>query len=85
MKIKMCWCWPIIQGAVVDEPGSIAKGYANCIDLVWEPSEERHSWIEKEACIFSWVDKPENRTNGVSRWRKSNVFGVQVESKIRIF
>ena len=68
MKIKVCWYWPIMRGAVVDELGSIARRYANCIDPLWEPIEEHHSWVEKEACIFPWVDEPENRTNGAIRW-----------------
>ena len=82
--MKVCWYWPIIQGGVVDGPGSSAQRYANCMDSLREPSGESHSWVEKEACIFSWVDEPERTTSSACRLRKRNVFGVQVESSIRI-
>ena len=51
---------------------------------MWEPSKEPYSWVEKEACIFSWLDEPEDPTTGAYQWRKNNVFGVLVESTICI-
>ena len=82
--MKVCWYWPIIEEEVVDGPGSSAQRYANCMDSLWKPFGESHSWVEKETCIFSWVDKPERTTSSACRLRKRNVFGMQVESKIRI-
>ena len=82
--MKVCWYWPITRGEVINGPGSSAQWYANWMDSLWEPSSESHSWIEKEACIFSWADEPERTLTGVSRWRKRSVFGMMVESKIRI-
>ena len=83
-KIKVCWYWPIMRGENVDRTGSTAQRYANCMEAFWEPSCETHSWIEKETCIFSWIDEPESTMAGAFRRRKQNVFGLQVESKIRI-
>ena len=68
----------------MDEPSSTVQRYANCMDSMWEPSGEPHSWVEKEACIFSWLNEPELSTTDTWRWRKQNVFGVQVESKVCI-
>lgn len=84
LKIKVCWYWPIMRGGVIDGPGSTAQRYANCLDSLWEPSGESHSWVEKEACIFSWMDEPERTTTDIYRSRKRNVFGMQVEGKISI-
>jgi hypothetical protein len=84
LKMKVCWYWPIVRGEVIDGLESNARRYTNCLDSLWEPSGESHSWIEKEACIFSWMDESERTMTGACRWRKRNVFGVQVESKIRI-
>ena len=67
LKMKVCWYWPIIQEGVVDGPGSSAQRYANCMDSLWEPSGESHNWVEKEACIFSWVDEPERTTFSACR------------------
>jgi hypothetical protein len=84
LKMKVCWYWPIMRGGIIDDPGSTAQRYANCLDSLWEPSGESHSWVEKEACIFSWMDESERTMTGACRWRKRNVLGIQVESKIRI-
>ena len=54
------------------------------MDSLWEPSGESHSWVEKEACIFSWVDEPKRTTSSDCLLRKRNVFGMQVESRIRL-
>ena len=81
LKMKVCWYWPIMPGVV---QRSSTQRYANCLDSLWEPSGESHSWVEKEACIFSWMDELERTLTGACRWRKRNVFGIQVESKIRI-
>lgn len=84
LKMKVCWYWPIIQGGVVDGPGLSAIRYGNCMDSQWEPSGESHSWVEKEACIFSWVNEPEETRSSACWLRKRNIFGMQVESSIRI-
>ena len=60
MKIGVSWYWPTMQGRAVDEPNSIIQHYANCMDSMWEPSGEPHRWVEKVACIFSWLDEPED-------------------------
>ena len=73
-----------MRDVTVDEPNSNLQRYANCMDSLWEPFGEPHSWVEKEACIFSWLDEPEDPTIGAYLWRKQNVFGVQVEIKICI-
>ena len=73
-----------MRGENVDRTGSTAQQYANCMDAFWEPICENHSWMEKEACIFSWIDKPERTVAGAFWRRKRNIFGSQVESKIRI-
>jgi len=53
------------------------------LDSLWEPSGESHSWVENRHA-FSWMDEPERTMAGACRWRKRNVFGMQVEGKIRI-
>lgn len=84
LKMKVSWYWPIMRKGIIDGPGSIAQRYVNCLDSLWESSSENHSWIEKEACIFSWMDESEKTMTAACRWRKRNVFGTQVESKIHI-
>ena len=69
---------------VVEELGSTIHRYANCIESLWEPSGERHSWVAKEACIFSWLDAQPQPTNVVRPRENRIVHGVQVQSRIRI-
>ena len=55
------------------------------MESFWKPSGEKHSWVTKEACIFSWLDvQPQQSSVG---WAGENrmVQGVQVQWRICIF
>lgn len=84
LKIKVCWYCPIMREGVVEESGSTTQCYANCMESLWEPSGERHSWVPKEACIFSWFDQQPVSVNVVQVSEKRIVHGVQVEKRVRI-
>jgi hypothetical protein len=69
---------------LVEEPTSNAQRYVNCMAASWEPSCEGHSWINKEATIFSWVDEPSRNRIREPHIRMCIVQGLQTESKIYI-
>ncbi len=63
-KMKVEWYWPILKARVGRREISSKDQYTNYIEASWEPSGERHGWVEKEATIFSWNDIPKRTRSG---------------------
>lgn len=82
--MKVIWYWPMMRLDVHDEPGSEAQRYMNCIEATWEPSGERHGWVDKEAAIFSWRDVPAISRSGHFKSNSVSMHGVQTESLVKI-
>ena len=80
----MCWYCPIIREEIVEDLGFTAQRYANCIESMWEPAGERHSWVAKDTCIFSWFDQELVPVNATRLKEKRIVHRVQVEKRVRI-
>jgi hypothetical protein len=57
-KKKVVWYWPSMRIGVQMGSGCSRTRYANYMEASWEPSLERHSWVVKEATIFSGEDVP---------------------------
>jgi hypothetical protein len=53
------------------------------MEAQWEPSCERHSWVMKEAKIFSWKDVPRRTRTGVVHG-VVQVYGVTTEAEVQI-
>ena len=84
MKIKVCWYCPIVREEIIEDLGSTVQRYANCMESVWEPLGERHSWVAKDECIFPWFDQELVSVNASHLGEKRIVHGVQVEKRVRI-
>jgi hypothetical protein len=54
------------------------------MEASWEPSLERHSWVVKEATIFSWEDVPAKTRSELIYENNIWVHGVVTETKIKI-
>ena len=73
-----------MKARVHDETGSEAQRYTNCIETVWEPSGERHAWVDKEAAIFSWTDVPGRSRSGHLKSKLISIHGVHTENQMTI-
>lgn len=83
-KVKVLWYWPILRARGGRGKSSSADRYANCMEALWEPSGERHGWVEKEAAIFSWNDIPRRSRNGSVTVNNVPVHGELTEKEISI-
>lgn len=84
LKMKVLWYWPIMRVGMQRLQGSNRERYANCMEATWEPSGERHGWVDKEAAIFAWDDVPiRTRTTSESSYNIP-IHGVMTETRIRI-
>ena len=54
------------------------------MEILWEPSGERHGWVEKEAAIFSWNDVPRRTRNGFVQANNIRVHGELTEKEVCI-
>jgi len=84
MKVKVIWYWPIMRRGVTDEAGSEPQRYRNCMEASWEPSGERHGWVDKEAAIFSWRDVPARTRSGHLKVKFISIQGVRTENQVTI-
>jgi hypothetical protein len=83
-KMKVIWYWPCLGiGMQIGSTSNIAQ-YGNCMEGTWEPSRERHSWVMKEATIFSWEDVPRRTRAGVVHANEVRVYGVTTEAEVQI-
>ena len=83
-KMKMIWYWPCFQiGIQTGSELNIAR-YRNCMEVQWEPSRERHSWVMKKATIFSWEDVPRRTRVRVIYGNEVQVYGVTTEAEVQI-
>ena len=50
----------------------------------WEPSGEKHGWVEKEASIYSWVDETQHARTKEPQQLCIPIHGVSTERNIKI-
>jgi len=83
-KMKVLWYWPTMRPQVHEDVGSNRVRYTNCMEVTWELSGERLSWVDKEVSICSRMDVPLRRRSGHVIHSNMTVHGVQTEEKVLI-
>jgi hypothetical protein len=83
-KMKLCWYWPVVGAGIVEPLGCFGKRYTNCIGAQWEPSGEKHAWVDKETSIYSWRNEAARTLTGALVWTDVVVHGTKTEKRLNI-